>query len=183
MKFNQYAILALALLVLGTGVRADSELDGPKKVPSLILQQLNHETQTVTQFKVDAIDASVSPEALKGLSDAERTARIDAFVKKAAKPENKISEEKVEKVGSELDSDGSTAACWWRWRGSYSGNYYGGGYYGYYGGYRSYYTPAWNYGYNYGYYAGGYSGGYYGNSYYGGGYNNCYYSLYSNYGW
>lgn len=170
MKMNKCAFLALALLVLGTGVRAESELDGPKsKAPSIILSELNPATQTVSQFKVDKLDESVTREALEGLSDSERQARIEAFVKKAKRPENKLSEEKVEKVSSELDSDGSTAACWWRWR----GGYYGHGYYGYYGGYRSYYTPYWNYGYGYGYY-----GGYYGGGYYGGG---CSYTMY--YGW
>ncbi len=177
MKFGFLAALAL----VSTGVQA-SELDGVnKKVPQLVLSEINTDKGTVSKFAVQA-DDSISPEALKGLTDMERQARIDAFVKKTVRPENKISEERVEKVSSELDGQGSTSACWWRWR----GGYYGGGYYG--GG--CYYRPAWNYGYygygagyyGVGYYGGGYYGGYYGRGYYG---NGCYYTMYSTgyYGW
>jgi hypothetical protein len=173
MTLNKYAFLSLAILALAAGARAESELDGPVKAPALIVSQLNPVTQTVTNYKIDALDASVSAEALEGLSDAEREARVQAFVKKAAKSENKISEEKVEKVASELDNDGSTAATFWRWRGHHSRGWYGSSFYGYYGGYRYNYRPAWSWSYN-SWYRGGYR-------YYYPRYNDCYYTVYSYY--
>jgi len=177
MKFGFLAALAL----VSTGVQA-SELDGVTAANALVLSEINTQTQTVSKYTVKA-DETVSPAALSGLSTTERQARIDAFVKKTVRPENKISEERVEKAASELDGQGSsTSATWWRWR----GGYYGHGYWGR----GCYYRPVWNYGY-YGYGAGYYGVGYYGGGYYGGyyggGYYNtgCYYTLYSNgyYGW
>jgi hypothetical protein len=176
MTLNKYGFLALSILALVATARAESELDGQAKAPAIIVSELNAETKTVTNYKVETLDASVQPSALEGLSESEREARVQSFLKSAVRPENKISEEKVEKVSSELDSDGSTSAHYWRWRGCHSRNYYGYGFNAYYGSYNYYYRPAWNYGY-YGYYGGGYRASYYPR------YNGCYYTAYSYYGW
>ena len=179
MSLTKYGFVVLSVLSLSGVVRADSELDGPKVMaPAVIVSQLNPVTQIVTNYRVAGATASANPDALDKLSPAERDAQAHAFLKAAVRPENKISEMAVQKVRSELDSDGSTAAHGYRWRGYYNHGYYGyygNSFYNYYGGYNYYYQPAWSYT-NYGYYRGGYAV-YYPN------YNDCYYTTYSSYGY
>jgi hypothetical protein len=183
MSLNKYGFLVLSVLALSAGVRADSELDGPK-APAIIVSQLNPATNTITNYEVKAPVKTVSPDALGQLNDAQRKVEVEAFLKAAVRPENKISEEKAEQVRSELDHNGSTSATYYRWRGYRSGGYYGGNFNAYYGGYRYSYQAAWSYS-NYSYYRGGYNYyPYYNRGYYPS-YNNCYYTTYGNgyYGW
>lgn len=175
-----YALIALTVFALGTVARADSELDGRGKAPAVIVSQLNPVTHTVTNYQVPSPTAQVSPDALDKLTVAERNARVEGFLKQVVRPENKISEEKAQKVSSELDNTGSTSATHWRWRGYNTGYYFGYSYYGYYNNYRYYYQPRWTYA-NYYYNRGGYYNYY---PYY----NDCYYTTYSydgynDYGW
>ena len=169
-----FALVSVALI--GNNAFCGSELD-PVAVPMGVVRQLDPVTETVTDYRVDSLDLSVLPQALEGLSPAERKVRLDSFIKKVVKPANKVAEEQVGRVSSELDTEGPTSANHghWRWRGHHTGHYYGGYNYNYYyNNYRYNYQPYWGYNYNYSYY---YQGGYgcYGPNYYA----SPYYTYYS----
>ncbi len=170
-------VCCLAIVPSSAFASGGSELDSIG-APKLVVKKLDPTNGVVTSYRVEEVDSALHPDTLRGLSESERKARVDAFLKTIVKPENKIGEEKVTAVQSELDGAGSTSAWWGRWRGY--GGYYGSSYYGYYGGYSYYYRPYWGYS-SYGYYSPYYSG------YYGGygryGYSYGYYPYYTLYGY
>jgi len=174
--------LAVLPLLIVNIAKADglSDLDNavssgantPKNERSLFV--VDEKTNTVSVYKVKAMDAQISSGAVDELSAAEKDAVMKKAIEAVQIPANLVTSFKVEsnEVGSALeDLKESTTPAWFgRWyrrawnRGYYGGCGYGGGYgygYGYGRGY---------YGGNCGYYGGGC--GYYGGGcgYYGGGY-------------
>ena len=168
---NLLLSFALALSVL-TGISAyagDSEMDGPKKNrPAVVIQKLDEKAKTITTYELKKMDPEMTEESLEKLSNEERKVKVDAFLKANATAANWVRTEPSKNLvaTSEMDSDKSTAACGWGWRGYYGGWRGWGGYYGgYYGGYG---------GCGYGYGGCGYGGGW---GYYGGCGGGC------GYGW
>lgn len=152
MLHNISRLAVISLVALNTGVSlAESELD-PIQSPEAIVRRVDPKTKTITSYRVPEKDDSFSPAAISRLTQAEKKAKIEAFIKSVEKPENKISVEKVEKLAlptSELDRDESNNACWFGWWGFNNYNYNSYGYnYNYYSYGSGMLRPYWGWGFN-----------------------------------